>query len=394
MTRPPYRRKVALSLTLWALALLLAACGTASRDDDPSTRNAAPKRFHNNYLSGGIAGSFLKWQWERHTQGLPKPPANGYHFPLLHPDVGWLKANRSQTAVTWIGHATTLVQLAGVNILTDPILSERAFPVQFLGPKRKVPPALTAKELPHIDVVLISHNHYDHLDRDTVHALNAQPGGPPLFLVPLGVKQWMADEGITHVRELNWWEHTAVKGLRIDFLPVQHWSARGIFDRFETLWGGWAVRSDGQPVDGGNGTPDGKPFSFFFAGDTGYSKDFRDIDARFHGFDLALLPIGAYAPRWFMHKQHVNPAEAVQIMRDVHAKQAIAIHWGTFELSDESLDQPPKDLAAALRQDGIPADRFLVLKHGETRRFPGAVPVPPCSAGTVGSVGTAADLAH
>lgn len=313
--------------------------------------------FRNNYLDRPIGGSFWKWQWDRLRQGLPKRPANGYRFPSVAPDAGWLRANRSVPAATWIGHATMLMQTAGVNLLTDPVFSERASPVQWAGPKRRMPPALTLAELPHIDIVLISHNHYDHLDRTSVRALAAQPGGPPLFLVPLGIRDWMAGAGIRHVRECDWWDEVDACGLQLTFVPAQHWSARGLRDRCKTLWGGWAVHGGAAPSP-----------SFLFAGDTGYSPDFVDIGRHFGGFDLALLPIGAYAPRWFMRAQHVDPEESVQIHRDVGARRSIAIHWGTFELTDEPLDEPPERLRAAVAAAGLPADSFLVLKHGETIR--------------------------
>jgi L-ascorbate metabolism protein UlaG (beta-lactamase superfamily) len=317
-----------------------------------------PDGFRNNYLMESERPSIWKWWWERFTKKLPKPPANNYQFPVVQPDKAWLAANRTETTATWIGHATVLVQMNGMNVLTDPVLSERASPFTFMGPQRKVPTTLNVSELPHIDIVMISHNHYDHLDRGTVRKLNAQPGGAPLFLVPLGIKAWMKDVGIDNVHELDWWNSVHVQGLDFTFVPVQHWSARGLRDRNKTLWGGWAAQAGGA-----------RPFSFFFAGDTGYSKDFEDIGERFGGFDLALIPIGAYQPRWFMKAHHVEPAESVRIHQDIRAKTSIAIHWGTFELTDEPLDEPPTLLTQELQKAGISLEDFVVLKHGETMRF-------------------------
>jgi N-acyl-phosphatidylethanolamine-hydrolysing phospholipase D len=349
-------------LTTVLAALLCFGCGTSNPYYDAIKPHHTATGFRNNYLPQGIAGglNFLEWQWERWRDGVPKPPANGYRFPMAQPDLPWLTTNRSQTSATWIGHASVLMQVNGVNVLTDPIFSERASPVSFAGPQRKVAPGLSLAQLPHVDVVLISHNHFDHLDRDSVVALNAQAGGPPLFLVPLGLKTWMADIGITNVRELDWWSSVAVPGLDVHFVPVQHWSARGMHDRFDSLWGGWMVRTAANAV---------KPFSFFFAGDTGYSRDFADIAAKFGSVDLALLPIGAYAPRWFMKSQHIDPAEAIQIHRDLRARQSIAIHWGTFELADDAIDEAPALLKREMQQAGVPTRDFSVLKHGETRRF-------------------------
>ena len=266
-----------------APALFCLSCSVANPYYDPNIAHRAKEGFRNNYLVGDIGGSFLKWQYERIRDGVPKPPANNYRFPIDRPDVAWLKANRSVTTATWIGHATMLMQVAGVNLLTDPVFSERASPVSFAGPQRKVPPGLQYDQLPHIDVVVISHNHYDHLDRDSVRRLNAQAGGAPLFLVPLGIESWMNDAGITNVREMDWWQQTRVDGLEITFVPVQHWSGRGIGDRFKALWGGWVVKTPDKPAN-----PTARPFAFFFAGDTGYSKDFADIHSRFDRFDLAL----------------------------------------------------------------------------------------------------------
>lgn len=369
-------------ITVALAAFLSTGCSVTNPYYDPQKPHHTKDGFRNNYLAESIGGSFLRWQYERITQGLPKPPENHYAFPVVQPDGDWLRNNRTQTSATWIGHATVLMQVNGVNLITDPVFSKRVSPVSFAGPARKVPLPIAIDELPHIDVVLISHNHYDHLDKDSVQQLNRQPGGPPLFLVPLGIKPWMADAGIDNVRELDWWQQTTVPGLTLDFVPAQHWSSRTLTDRYQTLWGGWMVRTttplaaEAPQVDSAvsvetASTPvdQKKPFSFFFAGDTGYSKDFADIQRRFDSVDLALLPIGAYAPRWFMRNQHIDPAEAVKIHQDLHARRSIAIHWGTFELTDEPLDAPPKALARALSDAGIAADRFIVVDHGATVKF-------------------------
>ncbi|MFM0736386.1 MBL fold metallo-hydrolase [Paraburkholderia xenovorans] len=331
-------------------------------DTDPIALHHAkrtPSGFENNYTQL-IRRSFLRWQWEKRVHGYPKPAVNGYAFPGHYPDVSWLKQNRTVDTLTWIGHASALVQIQGVNILTDPVFSDRASPFSFTGPRRKVEPALSIEQLPHIDLVLISHNHYDHLDAASVVAINAQRGGPPLFLVPMGVKSWMTTAGIENACELDWGDHVESNGLEVWFVPAQHWSARTLFDRAQTLWGGWVAKTRKGAS---------RPFSFYFAGDTGYSKDFKDIGAAFGGFDLALIPIGAYAPRWFMEGQHVDPAQAVQIFQDVKAKRAIGIHWGTFPLAGEPFDEPPRLLKEATRKAGLADNLFSVLHHGETLRL-------------------------
>ena len=236
--------------------------------------------------------------------------------------------------------------------------------MQFAGPKRMQPPGLALTELPHIDVVVISHNHYDHLDRASVFALSQQAGGPPLFLVPLGLKAWMAGIGVDNVRELNWWQSAMVGGVEFVLTPVQHWSARSFSDRYDTLWGGWAVF--------------GADFHWYYSGDTGYSKDFADTRTRFAdrqsparggGFDLALIAVGAYEPRWFMKEQHLDPAEAVQVHVDLGAKRSLGVHWGTFNLTDEPLDQPPRDLAVAREAARLAPEAFFLLAVGGTQKL-------------------------
>ena len=349
-----------MTLSRWIfLLLMVAGCSTTNPYYDPAIPHRGPEGFRNNY-GGEMTASFWRWKWEAWRDGLPRPPANGYRFPMAEPESAWLNANRSAPSVTWIGHATLLLQVGGQNILTDPQLSARASPVQFFGPERRVPPGLSYEQLPRIDIVLISHNHYDHLDKDTVTRLAAQPGGPPHYLVPLGLKSWFHGIGIDSVTELDWWDRLEIGGLAIHCVPVQHWSKRGLTDRNATLWSGWVIEHPGLRV--------------FFTGDTGYSRDFADIGRRFGSFDLAAIPIGAYAPRWFMYPQHVDPAEAVRIHQDLHARYSIGIHWGTFELTDESLDEPPRLLQEELRKLAIPPERFFVLQHGQTRRLAGLQP--------------------
>ena len=359
-------------LGLAGLCLLLAGCQAVSQ---PAAGGAnakphhTPQGFRNNYgASGGKPfAQFLKWQWERRT--APASAVAPQPTPTVAPELGFLARNATagaamQPTLTWIGHASLLVQADGLNVLTDPVFSERASPLSFAGPKRLQPPGLALSQLPRIDVVLISHNHYDHLDLASVQALAQQAGGSPLFLVPLGIAEWMKEAGIDNVVELDWWEPQRLKGVEFVLTPVQHWSGRTYWDRAETLWGGWAVFGPG--------------LHWFFAGDTGYSQDFADIRQRFAprqteakggGFDLALIPVGAYEPRWFMKDQHVNPEESVRIHRDLGAKRSVGMHWGTFALTDEPLDQPPKDLRSAREAQGVGADEFSLMAIGETQRI-------------------------
>lgn len=359
----PIRLALALPAALTTVMTTLAA-------DAPLPPHHRPGGFQNNYLEfqpKGL-GAVLSWRIAAARDGLP--PAPREPIPVVAPDLAFIASNARagaamQPAATWIGHATTLVQADGLNVLTDPMFSERASPFSFIGPKREQPPGLALAELPHVDLVLVSHNHYDHLDDASVRALAAQAGGPPLFVVPLGLKAWLAERGITNAVELDWWQSHRVGAVEVVLTPVQHWSGRGLDDRMATLWGGFAVF--------------GPSLQWFFSGDTGYSRDFADIRARFAprqrpedggGFDLALIAVGAYEPRWFMATQHVNPAEAVQVHRDLGAKRSIGVHWGTFALTDEALDEPPRALAQARSAAGLADDDFTVLAVGQTRLLP------------------------
>ena len=344
----------------------LAACSTANPNLDPRMKHHRPDGFQNNYTEFEPKGllALLRWRLAAAREGLPPAPKTA--TPSVKPDLAFIRANAEaatmQPAITWIGHATMLAQFGGLNLLTDPHFTERASPFGFIGPQRALPPALAIEELPRIDVVLVSHNHYDHLDEASVVALSRQRGGAPLFIVPLGLKAWLAGAGVTdNVVELDWWQSHRLGAVEIVLTPVQHWSGRSFADRMQTLWGGFAVFA-----------PD---LHFYFGGDTGYSKDFADTRERFAerqrdgGFDIALIPIGAYEPRWFMATQHVNPDEAVRIHRDLGAKASVGVHWGTFSLTDEALDEPPRKLAEARRAHAVGDDEFFVMAVGETRRL-------------------------
>jgi L-ascorbate metabolism protein UlaG (beta-lactamase superfamily) len=221
------------------------------------------------------------------------------------------------------------------------------------------PPALSIDQLPPIHLVLISHNHYDHLDQASIEKLLAL-GHTPQFIVPLGVKSWFAGLGIDKVQELDWWDHVELGNLDIHFTPAQHWSKRTPFDTNTSLWGGFFL----------NIAVDRNKTTFFYTGDTGYSQDFKEIRRRLGPVDLLAVPIGAYEPREFMRPQHNNPDEAVQIAEDTEARHAIGVHWGSFEMSQENFDQPPLDLAQALSQRKLSASRFWLLRQGETRLLP------------------------
>ena len=274
-------------------------------------------------------------------------------FPLVANDGRPLREERAEPRVTWIGHSTLLIQLDSVNVLTDPHWSRRASPVSFGGPRRLTPPGLRFEDLPPIHVVVISHDHYDHLDVETVKRLAATHR--PRFLVPLGLKAWFAEIGITDVDELDWWDERTVRGLTFVCVPAQHFSGRTLWDRNRRLWSGWAVL--------------GRERRLYFAGDTAYWAGLKEIGARLGPFDLAAIPIGAYLPTVIMKASHTNPEEALAALADVRGRIFVPLHWGTFDLADEPPGDPPRRLAAAARRLQLGPDRVWLLRHGETRRW-------------------------
>ncbi|MCL4106656.1 UNVERIFIED_CONTAM: hypothetical protein GTU68_009790 [Idotea baltica] len=283
----------------------------------------------------------------RSDEGAPLSVANDGAFLREY-------GSHNKPTVTWIGHATLLVQFDGVTFLTDPTWSNRPSPVPLLGPSRFVEPGLKFDDLPPIDFVIISHNHYDHLDLPTLRAI-ANRNSNTVFFVPLGNGDLLRGEKISNVTELDWGQVANYKGVTVHCLPSQHWSKRSLSDDHKALWSSWAVT--------------GTHRRFYFAGDTGYFPGFEDIGKKLGPFDLAAVPIGAYQPRAMMRESHMNPEEAVRAAVDLEAETAIAIHFGTFDLSDEPLDEPPRLFLEAAATTELGSSNSWVLKIGETREF-------------------------
>lgn len=253
------------------------------------------------------------------------------------------------TRISFVNHSTFLIQIGHFNILTDPVWSERVSPFQWIGPARKRPPGINFENLPEIHLILISHNHYDHLDISTLKRLNQQ--FEPLVIAPLGVPAFLKKHNIRHVQEMDWWEELELnKEITIACVEAQHFSGRGMFDRNKTLWAGYVIKSEKGNI--------------YFAGDTGYGDFFKQIASKYAPIELAMLPIGAYLPRWFMSPIHISPEEAVQIHRELNAEKSVAIHFGTFPLGDDGMQQPVRDLEKA--KDQYQVDQFYVLPEGKS----------------------------
>ncbi|HFK7186280.1 TPA: MBL fold metallo-hydrolase [Serratia odorifera] len=316
---------------------------------DASKAHHTPQGFRNPEPSQRQEGDLRRWQDERKKRGLPKPPSDGYQQFTAN---WWQQADLGgeQDCIWWLGHASILLRLDGRYVLIDPVLSPRASPLSFYGPKRRTPPPLTVRQLPAVDVVLISHNHYDHLDRRTVRQL-ARRFPQATFIVPLGLKNWFRRYRFARVEELDWWDSLSVGEMTFHATPARHWSMRSLWDRNRSLWCGWVIYHPS--------------LRFYFSGDSGYSERLAEIGDRLGPFDVAALPIGAYAPRWFMQEQHMDPQQSVKLYQQLKQPRVIPIHWGVFELADESLDDPPQQLALALSQAGIRQHQFEPLKIGQ-----------------------------
>ncbi len=289
------------------------------------------------------------WRWRRTRVPRPWPPWRDHGIAPQLPAVPAVPA-AGEAAVTFINHMTCLIQLEGLNALTDPMYSLRASPVQWAGPRRVHAPGIPFEQLPSIDLVFVSHSHYDHMDLPTLRRL--QRAHAPLFVTGLGNGAFLRGHGLARVVELDWWAQTTLRGTRMTFTPAQHWSSRGWRDRNRTLWGGLWLS--------------GAQRSVYFAGDSGYGALFAELRRRCGRPDLALLPIGGYEPRWFMREQHMNPDDAVRAHLDLGARTSLGVHFGCFQLTDEGIDEPLIELERARRTHGLTVADFHALQPGET----------------------------
>lgn len=305
-------------------------------------------------------GDFLKWVWQRHSARRPDSASSlAPAFPAVIPAFSAPRAAAGDVIITWIGHSSFLLQIGSANILLDPTWSERASPVRFAGPKRIVVPGVNFDSLPPIDLVLLSHDHYDHLDLATVRSLAAKHPRAE-WIAPLEVGAWLRARGVTVIAELDWWQSVRTHNIDVTCTPAQHFSGRRPNNRDSTLWCGWTIRSGDRAI--------------YFAGDTGRHPEFGAVTRRLGPFDAAFLPIGAYDPRWFMQPVHMAPDEAVSAYTDIAAENAgrscsfVAMHWGTFELTDEPLDEPPVLTRAAWSAAGLDPALLWLPAPGQTLR--------------------------
>ena len=309
------------------------------------------KKFYNPTLTKQFSPGFSDI-FRMMKEGRAKWPENVENrgVPRLNEKLG-----PDDIALTFVNHATFLIQLPSLNILTDPVWSKRVSPISWFGPKRVREPGVKFEDLPKIDVIVISHNHYDHLDIETLKKINERFS--PKVLVPVGDKALIESIGIKNVHELDWWESVEINSdTHITFTPTQHSSARSLFDRDQSLWGSYFIQYRGRSV--------------YFGGDAGYSTHYAEIKKRLGPPEIALLGIGAYTPRFFMKPIHTNPAEAVIAHKDLGAKLSIGMHFGTFQLASEAFDQPQAELKDALEKEYLSQDSFITLREGETRIYP------------------------
>jgi len=347
--KPGFSRR-AVNRMLSVLPLALAACASSSPAGDRPYHHTG-NGFRNppgSPESGGDFGDWAGFLWRNTRRGGDTNLPSDHVLPVHEVRAGLDAVSGDR--LTWLGHASFLLRLGGKVIVTDPFLSDHASPVPPLGPKRFTPPALRANELPPIDVLLLTHNHYDHMDLPSLDALPLASNA--LAVVPLGLKRYVENRGFAEIAELDWHGEVRLGNLTITSLPAIHMSKRSFFDRNQTLWTSYALRSADRHI--------------YVAGDTAYGPVFKSMKPP-NGFDLGLVPIGAYEPRLLMKGVHTTPEEAVAIGKDLAIKRLVAKHWGTIQLTDEPLFEPPGRFQAAAIKEGYAEEDAWVMKIGETR---------------------------
>jgi N-acyl-phosphatidylethanolamine-hydrolysing phospholipase D len=342
---PRLTRRVGLAALL---VLSLAATPSTAPRAEPGDTPAWHLGHGFRNLDGAYSYTMTGRAWGLLRRAVTRAPERGTPPKPLANDGAELRHNGTHPTITWVGHATLLVQLAGVNVLTDPIWADHVGPPIF-GVSRLVPPGIRFEDLPRIQAVVISHDHYDHLDLGTVQRLAREHN--PTFFVPLGLRAWLLERGITNVVELDWWQSRTLHGLTFTATPAQHSSGRGLFDQNERLWASWVVTGGGK--------------RFFFGGDTGYTPALAEIGKRLGPFDVAALPIGGYSAFTAKHPNHVNPEEALQLFDDLHARLLVPMHWGTFALNREPFREPPTRLLAAALKRGE-QEQIALLSQGQS----------------------------
>ncbi len=331
----------------WFVLLILVSSFSYGGSDYSLSDHYDGKKFFNPEKNDyKTIWDLLKWYVTGDKKPWPQAVANKvYPMPDLAPD--------TKAVVTFINHATFLIRLQGLTILTDPVFSERMGPIKFVGPKRVRSPGINFEMLPKIDVVVISHNHFDHMDLETLTRLDGK--FHPMFVVPIGNGKFLKQQGLQNVTELDWWDKFRVQDKKILLTPAQHWSSRNYIDKCDALWGGYMIYADGVQI--------------YFAGDTGYGSHFAELKKRLGPPQLSLLPVGGYSPRSFMEVNHLNPEDAVKAHIDLGSPISFAMHFGTFQLSDEGIDEPILDLKAAMKKLGVNQDSFKTLDHGESYAY-------------------------
>ncbi len=315
---------------------------------DPNKAHHTPTGFRNLENDRILQTDVQRWQWNRKLKRLPLPPKMGYDaFAKL-----WVETPDfagEDDRVWWLGHASFYFRLNGKYFLTDPTFSPRASPFSFMGPPRRAASPALVKDLPALDVLLISHNHYDHLDSQTLRHIK-QYFPQVTIIVPLGLKSWFTARSFVHVFEYDWHDKHSAYGVNIYPTPARHWSIRSGFDRNQSLWCGFLIEYG--------------DWRFYFSGDSGFSDELHKVRQRYGEISMAGLPIGSYAPKWFMYKQHMDPDDAVKLFMQLGQPLTIAMHWGVFELADESIDEPPEHLMQSLKAQGLGKDKFILIKQG------------------------------